>query len=595
MPDPQAQFKEAIEHLNAGRNAEGHALLDALHREHPDNDQVRFALGKLAIERAEFNRALELLEPLADRNEYVSSAGTLIVHALGLSGRVEESRTRAHEFLAKRPTDLQLTLYASAACSNAQDYEGADRVLDAYLKSNPNPDVAAARSSVLINCGRCDEAVDLLRSALKQFPDNINCLVSLANAMNYVSDSREESFARHHEFGRRLESSRPVIDPLSYTNPPDPDRPLRIAILSADMRAHSVSYFIEAFLRHHDHSRFHITVFSTSATEDAVTRRLRGFVDDWQQNISGSPRLLAREVWRAKPDVVIELGGLTGNSPVDALVPQVAPVQITAIGYPNTTGLRTIQYRIVDSLTDPPGVADAYATERLVRLDPCFLCFTPRVAVKAGRADDVEHVVFGSFNKIGKYSDACLRVWSLILQRVPQSRLLLKSPAIDAVAPRQALTDRLRAVGAPMDRVELVGKQIEESDHMAMYNRIDIAVDPFPYNGTTTTCEALMMGVPVIALEGATHASRVGLSLLTAAGFPELVARSAEQYVEIASRCAAQIQSLRSMREDRSQRMLTSTLCDGAAYAARWENAIRLMWKQWCERKMSQSSPSARR
>jgi tetratricopeptide (TPR) repeat protein len=595
VPDFRQKHQQAIELLNRGRTSAGRAILEEIHRIDPTDAQAAFSLGKLESEERRFDRSLTLLEPLVANPSFQKPAATLIIHVLSQAGRYAEAIRRASEFRTTFPLDPGLAMMAAAAHSSTLDYEGAERLLRQQLAATPSADIEAAHSSALLNLGRSLEAIAGLKDALARFPGDVGCLAALASATNYVSTSREEGFRIHGALARLVEFAVPVIDPLSYDNPPDPDRPLRIAMLSFDFRAHSVAYFVEAILRHHDRDRYHITAFSTSATEDDVTDRLRPLADAWKRNITGSPRLLAREVWLEKPDVVIDLGGLTGNSALPALVPQVAPVQVTAIGYPNTTGFSTVHYRIVDSLTDPPGDSDKFSTEKLVRLDPCFLCFTPRVNRAPALTGAIDSVVFGSFNKINKYSADCLQVWSEILRRVPESRLLLKSPALSAPAARDFLLRRFAEIGAPLDRIELLGRQENESDHLAKYDHIDIALDAFPYNGTTTTCEALMMGVPVIALEGSTHAGRVGVSLLTAAGFPESVARSREEYIAKAEECARNVQTFRSERNERSKKMLASALCDGPAYTARWQEAIRSMWRTWCERKRSRSSPSVRR
>ena len=246
-------------------------------------------------------------------------------------------------------------------------------------------------------------------------------------------------------------------------------------------------------------------------------------------------------------------------------------------------------------MTDPPGETDANSSEKLIRLDPCFLCFTPRTMRAPARAGAGDSVTFGSFNKITKYSDQCIKIWAELLVKVPDSKLLLKSPALEGESARDHLLKRLASAGAPLERVRLVGKQEAEVDHLAMYEQIDIALDTFPYNGTTTTCEAMLMGVPVVTVEGSTHAGRVGLSLLSAAGFPELVARTQAEYIDKAVYCAARVQALRDERVARSKQLLASALCDGQAYTVRWQDAIRSMWRTWCEQKRLRSSPSARR
>ncbi|MBS0188941.1 MAG: tetratricopeptide repeat protein [Planctomycetes bacterium] len=594
--DIRRQFQAAIAAINHGKTEEGRALLEEIHRIRPDDADAAMALGRLALGERDFARALALYEPLVGRPGLGAQPETMVVHVLSLAGKHEEAVARSRAFLRSHPHDATLVAMVAAALASSHRFDEAEDLLRRRYEIQARADIAASLSSALLNLGRCDEAVALLKDALERFPGDVGCLAALASATNYLSSSREETYRRHMALGRLVEYALPVIDPLSYENSPDPERPLRVAVVSFDLRAHSVAYFAEAILRHHDRSRMSITVFSTTAQEDHVSDRLRPLASAWRTHLSGEPRLLARDIWSTKPDVVVELGGLSGGSALAALVPQVAPVQVTAIGYPSTTGFRTVQYRMVDSITDPPGDADKFSAEELVRLDPCFLCFTPRIVPEPRRSPaGAGGPVFGSFNKITKYSDACVRAWASVLQRVPGARLLLKSPPLDIASAREHLSARLAGAGAPPDRVELVGRQEGEGDHLSMYERIDIALDSFPYNGTTTTCEALVMGVPVVVLEGTTHAGRVGASLLSAAGFPELIAKTTGAYVEKALDLASGVEKLRQERAGRSRKMLSSVLCDGPAYATRWGESIRTLWRRWCERKRAQASPSARR
>lgn len=595
MSQLQQNYRLAIELINRGRTAEGRALLEENLKADPADGPTSFAIAKLDAENLEYAAALARFETLLEHPVLGPDAAPMILHVLSLDRRAQEALARGVELQRRFPENRGLAMELAAACSTLGEYARAEEVLRARYEQNPDADVASTLSSVLLNLGRNGEALALLRAVLERDPGNVACLAALASATNYISDSREEGFRRHRALARVAEFSLPVIDPLSYDNSPDPERPIRIALLSFDFRAHSVAYFVEAILRHRDRSRYHITAYSTSAIEDEVTDRLRPLADDWKRHTSGAPRMLAREVFAGRTDVVVELGGLTGGSPLPALIPQVAPVQVTAIGYPNTTGFSTVHYRLVDSLTDPPGESDACSTERLVRLDPCFLCFTPRVLREPARIGAGPEVVFASFNKITKYSDACLRTFAAVLRAVPGSRLLLKSPALHVASACELLKHRLLDAGAPGGSIEFAAKQEEELDHLAMYDRVDIALDSFPYNGTTTTCEALLMGVPVIALEGSTHAGRVGRSLLAAAGIPGLVARSRDEYVALAASIARDVAKLRASRSERAKQFLASPLCDGPAYASRWQDAIRSMWRLWCERKRSRSSPSAPR
>lgn len=590
LSDANLKFQQALDAIRRGNRDEGRALLRALNQAHPLDPNAAFALASLVADEGDISGAVQAIAPLETQS---AGAAAMIVRFLSHAGRVQEAAARGKSACARFPADTPLALLTASAFSALPDYESAESILRAQFDRRPDGDVASALSSAILNLGRCKEAVEFLDAAISQLPADVACLAAIANASNFVSTSREEGFRKHGAFARLIEFSIPASNPLGFPNEPDPDRPLKIAVVSNDLRAHSVAYFVEAILRFHDRSRYIITAFSSATAEDAVSDRLRPLADRWKR-ANGSPRQLAREIAAERPDVAVDLGGLTGGSSIAALVPQIAPVQLTAIGYPNTTGFRAIQYRFADARTDPPGDSDKYSAEQLVRLDPCFLCFTPRTIPSSIRAPSGP-VKFGSFNRITKYSDDCLRAWARILNAVPGSELVLKSPALDSAVARSFLGARLASFGAPVERVRLVGKQPAERDHLAMYEQIDIALDSFPYNGTTTTCEALLMGVPVIGLVGSTHAGRVGLSLLSAAGWPEDAAPSIDLYVARAAEHAASIDAIRAERSARSKQFLASALCDGPAYAARWQDAIRSMWRTWCERKRNQSSSSAPR
>jgi len=263
-----------------------------------------------------------------------------------------------------------------------------------------------------------------------------------------------------------------------------------------------------------------------------------------------------------------------------------APVQVTWLGYPNTTGLKAIDYRLVDAVTDPVGEADAWASETLVRLKGGFLCYsglkdgpvpTSAPCLRTGT------VTFGSFNNPAKVSTATFDAWAKLLSRVPQARLLLKGMPFADAATRVLFLDRLGERGVRAERVELMAWQPDPAEHLALYDRMDIALDPFPYNGTTTTCDALWMGVPVITLRGHRHAGRVGASLLTQIGLTDLIADSTEEYVEIAVALAGNPGRLDELRRLLRPRVAASPLCDERGFASKMEAAFRTMWQHWCQ------------
>src|SRR5690606_27108078 len=259
-----------------------------------------------------------------------------------------------------------------------------------------------------------------------------------------------------------------------------------------------------------------------------------------------------------------------------------APIQASLIGYPNTTGVAAIDYRFTDTFADPPGADDRHA-ERLIRLDPCFLCYDPpRDAPDPAHEPNGDTITFASFNAAMKINDPLIALWSRLLAEVPAARLLLKAFDFRDAALRDAIRARFAAAGADPARIEILPPIADSGGHLALYRRVDIALDTFPYHGTTTTCEALYMGVPVVTLAGRTHAARVGVSLLNAVGLPDLIANTPDDYIATARGLAADPARRASLRETLRQRVLDSPLCDGPAYAARFTDALRTIWRDWC-------------
>jgi len=319
-----------------------------------------------------------------------------------------------------------------------------------------------------------------------------------------------------------------------------------------------------------------------------VTARLRRLPHAFRA-VSGMPaQRLAELVRKDRIDILVDLAGHTAGNRLDVMALRPAPLQLTYLGYPNTTGLTTIDYRVTDALADPPGTTQR-CTERLLRLPGCFLCYTPPdeippVGPLPAAARGPGEVTFVSFNALAKVSQRALEVWSRVLSALPRARLLLKAKAFESPRATADFLGRLGRLGVPADRVTcrpLVGST---HDHLAAYGEADVALDTFPYAGTTTTCEALLMGVPVVTLSGPSHAHGVGRSLAHAAGFPELHARSEDEYVTLACRLASDPDRLAALRGSLRRRMLASPLCDGRAFTRELEGAYRTVWRRLCRR-----------
>jgi len=326
-----------------------------------------------------------------------------------------------------------------------------------------------------------------------------------------------------------------------------------------------------------------LTWYASVRRPDAWTTRLRNRSTAWVDVVGMTDAACAERLRRDRIDVAIDLAGHTIGSRVGVLAHWAAPVQMTGIGYPNTTGLGAVGWRLCDGMTDPAG-SEAHGTERLARLEGCFLCFQPPDADAPGAlpASDSGRITFGSFNALKKIGPRSLALWASVLHQVPGSRLLIKAPGLETPAVRARLIEAAGRAGIDASRLEVLGVSTTIPEHLATYGRVDIALDCTPYNGTTTTCEALWMGVPVVTLAGDRHASRVGVSLMAAAGLPECAASDDDAFVRIARDLAADLDSLAKIRSTLRARMAASMLCDAPGYAQRFAAMVRGAWADWC-------------
>lgn len=401
--------------------------------------------------------------------------------------------------------------------------------------------------------------------------------------LNYLPGTDADAvFEEHLEWGRVAEARVPRLE--LDTPAEDTRRCLRVGYLSPDFREHSVASFIEPVLRQHDRSRFEVCCYSSLPMPDETTRRIREAVDVWRDIDKLSDGEAARLIREDRIDILVDLSGHTAGGRLGIFAARPAPIQMTWMGYPNATGLRTIDYRITDGVADPAG-EEAHYSEELLRLDGCFLCYqpvtdAPEVAPLPALTNG--HVTFGSFNNFSKINPGVLQLWAEVLKQVPGSRLLLKCPALTDATVRGRVSAALQALGIGTERVDLLGHTRTRQEHLALYARVDIAVDTFPYNGTTTTCEALWMGVPVLSLVGKRHAGRVGASLLSAAGLSDWLADTPESFVAIAQTMVADVTRLARLRGSLRGQLAESSLCDAAGFVRRLEAVMQQAWgRRW--------------
>jgi protein O-GlcNAc transferase len=439
-------------------------------------------------------------------------------------------------------------------------------------------------ANIYTEMGQTDKAEGYFRRLLQIDPHLYFIHSNLLLAMNYnPRHDMDGLFSEHLRFAERLAEQ---FSPIGfYENERSVHRRLKIGYVSPDFRRHSVAYFIEPVIKAHDREQIEVFCYSDVDRKDDVTERIKKLSDQWRDIWGLENEKVSKLVSEDRIDILVDLAGHSGKNRLLMFARKPAPVQVSWIGYPATTGLSAIDYKIVDGHTDPPGMTERYYSEKLVRLPDSFLCYMPEKDAPEVNGLPVAgngYVTFGSFNNFAKVSHETLLLWAEILGKLPSSRLIMKAKGLSNTTVRNTVVDFFQRHGIAAERIELFSLLPSISDHFALYNRIDIALDTFPYNGTTTTCEALWMGVPVVSLAGKTYASRVGASLLSNIGLSDLVAEEPAEYERNAVTLAGDLTRLSSLREHLRGRMAQSALTDARRFTDNLEKAFRQMWIQWC-------------
>lgn len=460
----------------------------------------------------------------------------------------------------------------------------AGQLLEAIRADPLNADSWSDLGSMYGGTGKIRAGARCFRQAIILDPANTVFRSNLAVIQNYRSDLSPEQICDSH---RELFSPFSQLPP-AHQNSPDPDRLLRVGYFSADFRFRPPAFFLPSLLAHHDRSRFVIFCYSNTQYEDVYTEKMRNSSDHWRDIQQADDDQLATLVRQDGIDILVDRTGHfeRGRPGLFARVP--APVQVSLPGYPATTGIPGMHYRITDGYADPPGMTEHLHTETLARLPQCFACYsppdaspgvTPLPAISAG------HVTFGCFQKREKISVRMLDIWARVLAAVPGSRLVFHHlfSGIHAVPDefRLAIGRFFWKRGIDPARIAWVGR-LPHREHLESLAQVDIALDTYPYNGMTTTCESLWMGVPVVTLAGRAHVSRVGLSYLTNGGMADWVAHTDEEYLSIAVSRAKDLEGLAKTRRGLRASMLASPLTDPRAYSRAVEAAYRTMWHSWC-------------
>ena len=526
--------------------------------------------------------AAQICERVLGRDPGMVKAWELFgVSALNL-GAYPQAAERFERVLALLGDDPQALANAAEANRRADRCDRALELIGRALELKPGfAPFMQIQVLALESSWRRDEALAACREALRLHPDFPGLLTDYTTLLNRSGADPALMLEVHRRWARSVAASLPIVP--RHRNPPQPERRLRVGYVSADFRRHAMSDFLLPLLEHHDRARLEVYCYSNTPVTDEITRRCEALASHWRDLVP-LPDAAADDLIRSDGiDILIDLSGHTSGNRLRLFARKPAPVQVTYLGYPGTTGLAQMDYRLTDGWADPPGTSDAYYVERLLRLPHSTWCFAPPLQMpEVGPlpASSMGHITFASLNSAFKLTPQLIAVWSRLLRAVPESKLVLAG--IPEGTPRERIVREFVLNGIDRGRLEFHGF-LPWEEFWALHGRIDIALDPFPCNGGATSCETLWLGVPLVNLAGEAFLARAGLSILTTIGLPELVARSEEEYLCIARDLAQDRVRLARLRAGMRERMRASPLLAAAAFTRDLEDCYRGIWRQWCE------------
>ncbi len=431
-------------------------------------------------------------------------------------------------------------------------------------------------ASLRLKTGDPEESLRLGRLAVQANPLDYLASSSMIYAQQCLSESTpEEILQAHLDWAQTFTSELQQFPARASTSQKNGKR--KLGFISPDLiQRHPVLSFLHPILDHINRDKFDIYLYSCCEFPDATTGAILKKATHPRQFSPHSLPEASAQIWQDQLDLLIDLSGHASNHALMVLATKPCQRQATYLGYPNTTGLNQIDYRLVDVWSDPPGLTDRWNTEKLIRLPQCAWCFAPLDVGKVSFIPPVENqsfITFGCFNNPTKFSNLTLHMWKVILSEVPHSRLIMKSSSFVEPEGKKRMTDKLSSLEMPIDRI-LLQSPLPYIDHLKFYRQIDIALDTFPYHGTTTTCEALWMGVPVITLAGSTHISRVGASLLHQVHLDELIALDSRGYIQAAVDLAQDFPRLQSYHLTLRDQLKASMLLNPLAFMKDFEKTV---------------------
>jgi protein O-GlcNAc transferase len=568
-----------MQHLSRNESEAAQRAFEAALRRDAGCAPAHCGLGVLLQQRGARQAALEHLQSatrLAADNRVIVLRSAQAMDEMGFA---DEAIALLEPAAAAHPSDWKATVRLARLLRARDDFDAATGLMERTIAANPAASVAMEElASLYRDSGRIDEAIELFERITALHPNMSTTHSAVMFHELYRVHDRAALAQSHRVWAKRFAA--PGKAP-QFPNPLQAERPLRIGYVSADVRRSSASPFIEPLLAARDAARFHVSCYHAWGERDAVSERFAAMADAWHDIAKLSDAELEARVREDAIDILVDLNGHTTGNRLPAFARRLAPVQATYLGYGATTGMTTMDYRISDAVIDPPDEAERYYSERLVYLPGTMWCFVPPAELPAGEARRAALgvVTFGLFNNFAKVSPAALETWADILERLPQSRLVLVG--VPSGSTRARVLEPFRRRGVAAERLTFHGR-VSYDEYLALHRTVDITFDTFPYNGGATTCDALWMGVPVLTLAGDAVIARSGASLLSDLGLSDWIADSPADYVERALRLAGDRDALAALQDGLHDRMVASALCDAPRFMRGFEGVLRTMWREYC-------------
>ena len=544
----------------------------------PQAHEAHVNLGVVFKEQAKFAEAeASFMQALAIQPES-DAALTNLGATFKEQGRLPEAIGSLRLALRINPRSHFALLNLGNALKDAGDFVEAGECLRHAVALKPNWHLAHSNLGTVFNqLGQAEHAAECFRRALELKPDYHPAHSNLLFTLNYLPGTdRAALFAEHRRFDTQFCQGFPDLISL-HQNTIEPERRLRIGFVSGDLREHSVAHFIAPVFTRHDAAAFEIFCYANQTVSDGVTARLRETVEQWREVAGLSDEELADAIRRDRIDILVDLSGHTARNRLLVFARKPAPIQVSMIGYMQTTGLSAMDYRITDEHLDPTGVSDPFNTEKLIRLPAGAAAFqtpidSPRVNELPALSNG--HVTFASFNNLAKVSPAAVAAWAEILRRQPNAQLLVVGRA------GNSLQSDFEKHGISADRLDFRDR-LPMREFLELHHQVDFLLDTFPYNGGTTSLLALWMGVPMVTLAGEGTVSRTGAGILQGVGLSRLVASSVEEYVTLAVSETSGLAALATLRQSLRAKLLPS-LEDPGIFTSQLEGAFRDIWRKWC-------------